>query len=198
MDSWRATRDVEDRGRGDVEHFLRSRTDLFTDVVPVYGSTKAQELQQGHGDFICYTTDGKLITVDVKVEVSERHGNLFLETFSNRSRFNRGWLDKVSITYLVYYFLDTGSLYVINFRKLREWAFGAGGRAGRIYEYPEKPQNKYKQNNDTYGRCVPIRIIREQVGLRHFRRNPDAPSGFSDVEADGEGAVFPLFRGELA
>lgn len=135
-------------------------------VVLTGKGTNAKELQKTAGDALFNCPAGKVWTVDWKIEVANLHNNFFLETWSNRSRYTLGWMYTLQTDILLYYFFKEKDLYSIKFAALREWAF----IKGRIYdqEFPEKKQNKYKQMNDTWGRCVPIKIITDEVGLRHY------------------------------
>ena len=129
----------------------------------------SKELQKVAGDILYNRkSDGALLCCELKAEEENKYGNFYLETWSNRSRFNLGWMFKLDSDILLYYFLEEKDLYVINFVKLRKWAFGANGNAGRIYAFPEKPQNKRAQLNDTWGRCVPVSVIENEVGFHHF------------------------------
>lgn len=56
--------------------------------------------------------------------------------------------------------------YVLRFPVLRKWAFGHEVVEGNIFRYPERCQAKRSQMNDTWGRCVPIDVVRRTVGFR--------------------------------
>lgn len=101
--------------------------------------------------------------VELKAEQNNKWGNFFCEMWSNRSCFTVGWMLTTQAHYLWYYFIDEDELYRVEMEALRRWAFGVGAGAGRIWGYPEKPQSKYKQLNDTWGRCVPIADLAKEV-----------------------------------
>ena len=133
----------------------------------------ARTLQATVGDALFNDLNGRIVGVEIKGEQSERSGNLFLETWSNRARFTRGWLYSLQTDLLFYGFLDTRHLYVVSFRKLREWCFchpGARGDEfpGRIWDFKEKRQGRYEQQNDTWGRCVPLEVLQREVGIRRY------------------------------
>jgi len=193
MSAWDQTRRIEQEGIRDIEKFLRSRTDLYKDVIRLFEGQGVREVNERCGDFACTTTEGKTIFIDVKVEMKYT-GRLFLETWSNLGH-NRGWLDKVSADFIIYYFRDRGVFYLIDFPKLRTWAFGDREKVGRLEHFKELKQGKYIQRNTTCGRVVPISVIRDEVGCRVFYRNPAAPGGFGDFAGDyrdGE-RQLPLF-----
>jgi hypothetical protein len=133
----------------------------------------SRSLQERIGDVLYNSDDTEVWSVEIKGE-REHTGNLFIETWSNRSRFNRGWLDKLDADLLLYYFLDTKDLYAIRLQKLRAWAFGGSWGAaeyphGNIYRFREVKQRRWEQLNDTWGRLVPIETVRVELGFRHLR-----------------------------
>lgn len=143
----------------------------------------AKHLQLIAGDVLYNDTADRMWAVEIKAEEANLYGNLFLETWSNRNLespashaergSNQGWLHHCRADVLFYYFLDSDDLYVMQMFKLKQWAFGAGSTPGRIYEYPEKKQDKRAQRNDTWGRCVPIPALRRALGDKYMKKcNP--------------------------
>ena len=81
-------------------------------------------------------------------------GNLFLESWSNKSRNKVGWMFKpMEAIFLWYGFLNKGIVYCINFVSLKDWF------KENQYKYKEIMQSKYVQSNDTYGRIIPLKDI---------------------------------------
>ena len=115
----------------------------------------SKELQMQYGDAIAQTHNGKVVAIEFKAEQKNKHGNLFLETWSNRSRFTPGWMYNLNADMLLYYFLKPRGMVTMSFPALRKWAF----HSRNIYRYPELEQNKRDQKNDTWGRCVPISAL---------------------------------------
>ena len=105
--------------------------------------------------------DMSLSSVEIKAEEANEYGNFYFETWSNLSRLTLGWMYTLRADVLLWHFLREDVAYAMNFPKIQHWAF----RKQRIYAFPEKPQKKYTQMNDTWGRCVPIEIIKREVGL---------------------------------
>jgi hypothetical protein len=96
--------------------------------------------------------------IELKAEESDRHGNLFIETWSNKARKTRGWFWKCQADWLWYYFLEQHELYVFEMDALRTWL------TPQLQEkYPEKAQRKRDQLNDTWGLCIPIEDMRSGV-----------------------------------
>ena len=96
-----------------------------------------------------------------------RYGRLYLEEWSNRSRYNPGWLLKLETDYLFYHFIENDELYILDFPSLQRWAYVEPslrtGFPGRLYDYDSRPQRKRVQRNDTWGRCVPIADLLAEV-----------------------------------
>ncbi len=121
-------------------------------------------IQKNAGDLI-FKVNGEIYFADLKTEQSNRYGNFFLETWSNKSRNTPGWLDpKVGIQsdYLFYIFLEQKMMYSFNFPELRRWAY----EQNNLKRFPEKCQKKYDQLNDTWGVCVPIEKLVREVKTR--------------------------------
>lgn len=160
-------------------------------IVRIENGALAEPLQKIAGD-VLVECQGKINGVQtrvlkgIEIKAEERHtGNLFLETWSNKNlddAFNHaqigskeGWLKTIRADCLWYYFLDTGDLYVIDLLRLKQWAFGVNEKPGNIYRFKEVPQKKYNQKNDTYGRLVPIEVLKKEVGVKHFSVPPITP-----------------------
>lgn len=124
----------------------------------------AKELQKTAGDVMLNTCDGRIWGIEIKGEEENKHNNFFLETWSNLSRFTPGWMLTLKTDILLYCFIKEKDLYSMGFNRLRTWAF----TQRRIYDFQEKPQGKYAQMNDTWGRCVPIQTIGKEVGFTRY------------------------------
>lgn len=166
MNAFRKACEVETRSREIVIPYLRLRSYKGGLVLTDKGRL-ARHLQQSVGDVLMNVSDDSCIAVELKAEKKNKHGNFFLEEWSNRSLFTRGWLDKLDSCFLLYHFIESDELYIIPFPKLRWWCFIARnslGFPGRMYDFASKEQQEYDQPNDTWGRCVPIEVIMGEVG----------------------------------
>lgn len=131
----------------------------------------ARALQQTVGDAVFQLPNGRVWSVEIKIEQRET-GNLFLESWSNRNLEDRdrqvavgsnpGWLIKLRADLLFYYFLDCDKLFVFDLFKLKRWAF----EEWRIVRFPERQQRSREQLNDTRGWCVPLSVLAREVGYR--------------------------------
>lgn len=144
MSAFRTASAVEAEGLAILIPFAAS---LGVQLVP---TNQHGYLQKVYGDFIARWKTGKCKFVEVKVE-REHTGNLFIESWSNRSHGTHGWLDTCRANWFWYYFLESDSLYCFELPRLREWLFD-----GRIERYRFVRQGKYDQINDTWGYLVPV------------------------------------------
>jgi len=161
-------------------------------------------IQKHWGDFIAKVKKyprsfgnyaGAVIGLELKAELEDRYGNFFLEMFSNKRLFLPGWMLTCFADFLLYYFCETGDLYLMNFKKLKEWAFyvDQGSHSMRITKYDFKEQDKRQQRNDTWGYCVPKRdLTRESFVKLITRENRNIEDiEFIDV-FDSDDDNFPL------
>lgn len=118
-------------------------------------------IQKVCGDLLVQKT-GSAKYIELKAERQNDHGNLFVETWSNKSRGGLGWFHACQADWLWYYFLKPSELYILQMDQLREWARQPMHRP-RLYDFPEKNQRRYVQMNDTWGRPVPIEILKREV-----------------------------------
>jgi len=171
-------RKIEARGWEDLKLFLKQYARNGQFVVTDKGDlSKFLQETIGDGLFNDYR-DEKCWAFELKTEDENRHGNFFLEYWSNLSRFNPGWLFKLNTDLLFYQFLKERHLYCMSFPKLRHWAFRQTNRfgwPGRIFEFELKKQKRHIQLNDTWGFCVPITIIQAEVGFRLINLKDDIP-----------------------
>ena len=97
----------------------------------------------------------------VKAEQKNIYGNFFLETWRDKSKGVRGWLyNECSANWLAYYFVEDKELWMISLPALKVWAFDFG----RLEKFAEKVQSKRLQENDAWGRVVPINILERELG----------------------------------
>lgn len=153
-------RNVEARSMTILRPFIEQRAWNGKYVVLSKGPLAA-DLQKMAGDVAFNSDADTVFTIEVKAEEDCRFGNFFLETWSNRSRLTPGWMVTLRADLLLYHFLAEDLLYRIPLGKLQDWAF----RRNRIYDFPERVQAKRDQRNDTWGRCVPIAVVVDELGL---------------------------------
>jgi hypothetical protein len=117
-------------------------------------------LQNNYGDILVSIDSTETVAVEMKTEKENKYGNLFLETWSNKRWNTPGWMDKLeSCDILLYNFLKSDECFGVHFPSLVKW-FNENKT-----KYKEKPQNKYVQANDTWGRPVPISVLTTKAGV---------------------------------
>jgi hypothetical protein len=166
---------VEEKGMRYLFPFLKSYAHEGQ-IVRIAKGDLAEKLQQEIGDVLLNSKkDQSLLAFELKIEERNPHGNLFLETWSNKSRQKPGWMcNELMATWLGYFFIKEQDFYIIRLSELRQWAFQRAsklGRGCRIEDFEEKEQNKRQQLNDTWGRCVPITILKNETALHHCQVN---------------------------
>lgn len=181
MNGFDLTRYIEQKGMAALVPLLESYADggHFTlinkgPLVPMLQATIGDVLMNRNGG--CYS-------LEAKIEECDLYDNFFLETWSNKKFEPRklGWMLTLQADIFWYYFLESDELYSLSFRRLWEWAFlkpqaKVDEGRGRIYDFPERLQTKTRQPNETWGRCVPISVIAQEVGcvMYHPRKSLNA------------------------
>lgn len=176
-------RGVEAISREILHPFIEQRA-LNGQYITTDKGRLARELQKTVGDVLMNGADGRLFAVEIKAERKNEYSNLFLEIWSNLSRYTPGWMLTLDCDVLFYHFIEDDDLLIIDFQKLKHWAFRQEAsktphRIGNIWKFPLRKQKRYSQLNDTHGACVPISVLREEVGIREF--HPAALSGMSSA-----------------
>ena len=164
---------VEHQGMVVLTPFLRTRAHDGQFVLVNKGPL-CTFLQRSVGDALLNTTATTMTTVEIKCEAEARYGNFFFETWSNKNLDGKlrhaergsspGWMMTLRADWLMYYFVATDDLYVMDFFKLKRWAFTHETGHPSIEKYPERCQAKRQQPNDTWGRCVPIQAVKSALG----------------------------------
>jgi hypothetical protein len=172
MNAFREAQKIEAKGLEELLPFLKQKAFEGRFVLTAKGEL-SKELQKTVGDVLLNKESDpeRVWGIEIKTEAENKHGNLFIETWSNRKRFTPGWIYMLNTDILLYYFQKEKYLLSIPFMNLKRWAFieSTGWELpGRLWEFPEKPQAKYKQLNDTWGRCVPIEIIRAEIKIKEY------------------------------
>lgn len=178
MNGFESARTVEAKGFVILRPYLEEHAS--GGLVVTSKGTLAKHLQLIVGDVLFNDRHERLWAVELKIE--QRYtGNLFIETWSNRNTesrashaergCNRGWLDHCRADLILYYFIDTDDLFVIDLFKLKQWAFGTGENGPNIHRFPEKKQMRYDQKNDTWGRLIhkDVLVGALGVGFKHCR-----------------------------
>lgn len=179
MSAFSSTKEIEFRVWERIRPFVEEISDGR--LVLVSKGKHARRLQEELGDVLVNvrSRDG-MKSIEIKGEEIDT-GNVFLEVWSNRNLedavshaergSNPGWMFKTRADVLLFYFLDTDRLVIVNTFALLKWAFTQcrDNQPWNICRYDEKRQGKYFQRNDTWGMCVPIAHLEKILGPRSVK-----------------------------
>jgi hypothetical protein len=157
---------VEADGLVPVLSYLRSIA-FNGQVVQTDKGSLAFELQTMAGDVLFNDSKGNCVSVELKFE--QRYtGNFFFEIWSNLDPLypKVGWTKTLRSDKILYFFLDTYDLYIIDRPKLYTWLYIDGKE--RLYKTVQ--QSKYSQLNKTVGLIVPIEDTAEFCKKRVLQR----------------------------
>lgn len=165
MNAWETCRELERVSRQHLRKYLFPALAFEGRYVHVDKGAMAQSFQATQGDYVVNSDDDSAWRIEHKCEYSNRHGNLFIETFSNLQRGNPGWFWKLEADFLLYHFVREGEVYVVRLPALRAWLFSCDPQGKpRAHKYRHKKQTRHDQRNDTWGYCVSIHDLMD--GLR--------------------------------
>lgn len=156
MNAFKQAGEIETVCKTEILPWLTMKCETIEEVPP------GLFLQRLAGDYII-TIAGRRYGLELKSEMKHTN-NFYLEVWSNLPELTPGWMVTSRADYLGYFFVDVGTLYMLRMRELQRWAFGADGKPGQIYQFPERTQTKYSQLNVTTGRLVPI-VELQRAGL---------------------------------
>lgn len=169
MNAFDEARGVEERSQAILEPWLRWK---YEHVVFNNGGQCHLETQKRYGDALI-ARSGESRWLEIKAEEEEKHGNLFLEVWSNKSQLNPGWMIHSRADLIFYHFVAQDVLYALKLPEIQRWAFDVSMGKPAISQYPLKPQDKYQQRNDTWGHCVPISVCQEVAGMGVYAPRQD-------------------------
>lgn len=165
-------RTVEAQGIALMRPFLR---DNGVNFMLINDNTLGRTLGKAHGDMIWDIRQP--CTVEIKTERRDSP-NFFIEMWSNKLTRNRadfhrlghtaGWIYSCHAMFLAWVFLETQKLHVVDLFDLHVYLFGQNGSHQHAYDYPEKTQGIYAQENEPWGRCVKISDLRDAIGVASF------------------------------
>ena len=159
MGAFKEALKVEARSFQILKHYIGKHS-LDGRYVTTAKGRLSRELQKTVGDVLLNNEQGEVIGLELKAEESNKYGNFFIETWSNKHLGTLGWFFTLNTDVLLYHFLEQDELYIIHFGNLKTWLTPV------IERYPERVQGKREQLNDTWGRCVPIHEVEKHIGFR--------------------------------
>lgn len=166
MNAFDSARNVERRSANIIRPLL-SHLALRGQFVETDKGVLAPLLQRIAGDYMLNSRkrDGALVGIEVKAEEANKFSNFYFETWSNKQGGTEGWLKTLNAEFLLWHFVDDDELYTMFLPRVRAWLINDGNAR----RFPEKPQRKRSQLNDTWGLCVPIATVEAEVGYMFCR-----------------------------
>lgn len=162
-DSYRSACEIEKLAEADLLPYMEAKWPQCI----FYPTRHHRIVQKVCGDYLA-SQKGKARYIEIKAEKENIWGNVFIETWSNKSRRTLGWFHACQADWLWYYFLASRELYIWQMVHLRQWARSlAENGQPRLFTYPEKQQRRYEQLNDTWGHPVPMSVLK--IALPSFR-----------------------------
>jgi hypothetical protein len=170
MSAFDECRKLEDASRRHLQQHLLRELVYDGRFVRVEKGPMAREFQLTSGDYLWNSDELTAWRVEHKCEYANTYGNLFLETFSNKSRGKLGWFFTNGADLLLYHFLRSGEVLLLRLAELRMWAYQHENYKGvmqpRVHRYKERDQARYDQMNDTWGYCVNVAHIEAGMWVR--------------------------------
>lgn len=152
---------IEASSYPELAAWLAMQSDGGRFVFADYGKGLLYEIQKELGD-ACASVQGRMTWFEFKSEMKAT-GNLFLESWSDCPKVP-GWLVTCRADYLVCHFRTPPTIYCMHLPTLQAWAY----LKRRIYDYPEKNQQKHGGPNLTRGYVVPVEDLRREVPLTEW------------------------------
>src|SRR5690242_11102304 len=91
MSSFTECQKIESMGYDLIKPFLQKNFDEYVYVNTEERNELILAFQQNFGDLIV-KKDKAIFFIDIKTEIEDKYGNLFLETWSNKKRNTPGWV----------------------------------------------------------------------------------------------------------
>ncbi len=155
---------VGKRGEEKVRDFLLSKpyVESYVDV------RNLKEFMDVDIDFCVRFKDGSEHGMEVKTDTHSETGNVFFELKSCEQKNTLGCVYKTGAKWMLYYFEDTGVLYILFMPKLREWL---DRNMNSFATKKVKNQRRFfKGESDRYyysvGKLVPRWLLEQQSFVR--------------------------------
>lgn len=156
---------VGEKGEGLILDYLE-KSPTVQNILDVRDSPMYQEKDV---DFILKMKTGKEYKIEIKTD-TYTSGNIYFETMSSLETDSVGCLIKTEADYLFYFYINLGTLYIMDMKKYKEWfemhqpIFDDAG-------YKKHPKNA-RWNGTTYtsvGYAFPVTLLEDKT-LRWVRK----------------------------
>lgn len=142
------------------EQIIKSYFKTNPNIVYVIDVSKNKKYQDKDIDFIVKLKNGENISVELKTDTYDT-GNIFYEVISNKEYNVLGCMIKSKAKCLLYYFIKTKELYIIDLKSYRKWINKNNERFAK-----KKIKNINKRGNDithSIGLLIPKRIFEKEM-----------------------------------
>lgn len=143
------------------EEIIKSYLENNPNIAEVIDVSKDKRYQDEDIDFIVRLKSGELIPIELKTDTCDNTGNIFYETMSNIEYNVPGCMIKSKAKCLFYYFINTKVLYIIAFKRYKEWV------EENCKKFTEKKiKNINRKNNGiaySAGLLIPRSMLEEEM-----------------------------------
>ena len=142
------------------EQIIKSYFETNPNIADVIDVSKDKTYQDKDIDFIVKLKSGKNISIELKTDTYDT-GNIFYEAISNKEHNVLGCMIKSKAKCLLYYFIKTKELYIIDFKAYRKWVNKNNKRFAK-----KKIKNINKSGNSithSVGLLIPKKIFEKEM-----------------------------------
>jgi hypothetical protein len=174
MSSFQKCCELEALSRAHIQQHLLREMVHDGRFVRVEKGPMARAFQLTSGDYVVNSDELTAYRIEHKCEYTNKYGNFWLETFSNKSRGKLGWLFTNQADFLLYHFMREGQVYLVSLPALRRWLYSESSSRNKpiAHRYPHRMQVTHAQMNDTWGYCVPIVHVQDALKVRTYEIPP--------------------------
>lgn len=150
----------------DIEKYLRCNNKT-SDVINVENDKKYQKLDV---DLLYRYSDSnghqKECSIEIKGDKKDGTGNFFLEEESNCTKHTLGCILATRSTFLFYYFVNTGNLYIFRTKQLQQWFVKNKNRFELKQKTGTTSNDGKKVLYMSSGRTVPIKTLVNEIPVK--------------------------------
>ena len=148
------------------EQIIKSYLEVNPNVLSVTDVSKDKKYQDKDIDFIVRLKNGEDISIELKTDTYDT-GNIFYEAISNKEYNVLGCMIKSKAKCLLYYFIKTKELYIIDFKEYKKWVNKNNERFAK-----KTIKNVNKRGNGithSIGLLIPKKIFEKEM-IGHFNK----------------------------
>lgn len=148
------------------EQIIKSYFETNPNIADVIDVSKDKAYQNKDIDFIVKFKNGDSVSVELKTDTYDT-GNIFYEAISNQEYNVLGCMAKSKAKCLLYYFIKTKELYVIDFKAYKKWVNDNNERFAK-----KKIKNVNRYGNDithSVGFLIPKKVFEKEM-IGHFNK----------------------------